>query len=224
MLNARFYVYDDFFSFFFQFRRCAMEFPKNINFILYSGLILIEKTNGSAELFFLSFSPSLFLHSLFIRHIYATHTGVKQFNAMESIYWALSLKPFQPFSPFGFLIGRIEKLLFVANRMELEVLWSPKSLVFGNLFNRSISLTVFTTSHNNIRWFFYFTLFFLETYWVVRTFVFTYMLEHTLISIVIVSLAVATILFFCVLFSSCFDELIFFRLWFKLIKVWRYIS
>ena len=60
--------------FFFQFRRCAMEFPKNINFILYSGLILIEKTNGSAKLFF-------FLQLLF----HSTHTqrtGVKQFNAM----------------------------------------------------------------------------------------------------------------------------------------------
>lgn len=58
VLNARFYVYCDFFFFFvfFQFRRCAMEFPKNINFILYSGLILFEKTNGSAKLFF-----SLFL-------------------------------------------------------------------------------------------------------------------------------------------------------------------
>lgn len=36
----------------------AVEFPKNINFILYSSLILIEKTNGSAKLFFFNTQES----------------------------------------------------------------------------------------------------------------------------------------------------------------------
>lgn len=55
--------------FIFNFVAEAMEFPKNINFILYSGLILIEKTNGSAKLFFFF----LLLDSFIIRHIYSTH-------------------------------------------------------------------------------------------------------------------------------------------------------
>lgn len=92
VLNAWFYVYYDlFFSVFFSISSLCHGISEKYKFHFIFRLDFNRKDKRIGKTVF-----SLFCFTR-STHICNAHTGVKQFNATESIYWALSLKPFNLF-------------------------------------------------------------------------------------------------------------------------------